>query len=410
MNIHRIIWPLTLLILFVIDPADTLIAQYRIHVHAGAFDRLNSIISVHFPASVDEGVYQMESNKGQIVHIQVDSENTGRFLLKKLEEGSSVEFSLDTTDALVGPFSQAEAVSVSLKKRTADLSVGGKNVLSYYVKNSVPPSYIDQSISRGGYIHPLYSPSGIPLTAHMDSSLHPHHLGVWSPWTNIKFNGNTPDFWNLPEGTAKIYVSDTLDAIQQGPVFGGLTNRHYYADISDNVPVAALNEQWKVTVYQLSENSGYRLIDLQLVQTTNTSNLLILPEYHYGGMAFRGHTAWNNPDNVSFVTSEGFNRQAGNETRARWAAMWGTINGQKAGVAILGHPSNPRAPQPIRIHPETPYFVFAPVQLGEMVIRPGDPYRATYRFITFDGEPDIEQIDQLWKNFAYPPTAFVEIK
>lgn len=410
MNTHRIIWLLSLLMLFFIGPAETLVAQFRIHVHAEAFERLNSVISVQFPASIDQGVYRMESNKGHTVHVQVDTKNKGRFVLRKLKAGSSVKFSLDSTNILTTPFSQADIVSVSLKKRTADLSVAGKTVLSYYVKNSLTPEYIDPAISRGGYIHPLYSPSGVPLTTHMDSSLHPHHLGVWSPWTNIKFNGNTPDFWNLPEGTAKIYVSDSLDAIRQGPVFGGLANRHFYADISNNVPVMALNEQWKVRVYQLPENSGYRMVDLQLVQTTNTSNPLILPEYHYGGMAFRGHTDWNNPDNVSFVTSEGFNRQTGNETRARWAAMWGTINGRKAGVAILGHPSNPRAPQPVRIHPETPYFVFAPVQLGEMVIKPGDPYRATYRFITFDGEPDIEQIDQLWKNFAYPPTTFVEIK
>ena len=411
MNSPRFIWALLILIIFITGITnEALHAQFLIHVDAGAMDRQNCIIAVNFPAPVDEGVYRMKTEGQNQVLIQVDAHNTGRFILESLKAGSIQQFSLDTTDVLHSSKSQANLVSVSLKERIAEVSVSGKPVLAYYVKNSLPPHYIDPSISRGGYIHPLYSPSGIPLTTHMDSSRHPHHLGVWSPWTNTRFNGNTPDFWNLPEGTAKIYVSDTLDAIQQGPVFGGLTNRHFYADITDNVPVMALNEQWELTMYQLPNENAYRMFDLNLEQSANTSAPLILPEYHYGGMAFRGHSDWNQPENVSFLTSEGYDRQTGNETRARWAAMWGNVDGKKAGVAILSHPSNPRAPQPIRIHPETPYFVFAPIQLGEMIIKPGNPYQASYRFITFDGEPDTEKIDQLWQNFAYPPGIFVEIK
>src|SRR5699024_11774880 len=60
---------------------------------------------------------------------------------------------------------------------------------------------------------------------------------------------------------------------------------------------------------------------------------------------------------VSFLTSKGYNRNNGNKTRARWVHIGGTVNGKLVGVAILGHPDNFRAPQPVRINPETPYMV-----------------------------------------------------
>src|SRR5699024_2173268 len=106
--------------------------------------------------------------------------------------------------------------------------------------------------------------------------------------------------------------------------------------------------------------------------------------------------------NVSFLTSKGYNRNNGNKTRARWVHIGGTVNGKLVGVAILGHPDNFRAPQPVRINPETPYMVFAPMQLGDMVIKPGSPYVMRYRFVTYDGKPDVERLNQLWNDYAYP--------
>ena len=75
---------------------------------------------------------------------------------------------------------------------------------------------------------------------------------------------------------------------------------------------------------------------------------------------------------------------------------------------MMGHPENFRHPQPIRIHPEIPYFNFAPTQLGKMTIVPGSPYISQYRFVTYDGEPDPEVLDRMWNDFAYPPGVTVQ--
>jgi hypothetical protein len=86
----------------------------------------------------------------------------------------------------------------------------------------------------------------------------------------------------------------------------------------------------------------------------------------------------------------------------RWTHIGGHSDGQLAGIAIMDHPANPRHPQSVRIHPNEPFFNYAPVQLGDMSIEPGSPYVVRYRYVTYDGEPDADAINQMWEDFAYP--------
>ncbi len=143
------------------------------------------------------------------------------------------------------------------------------------------------------------------------------------------------------------------------------------------------------------------------MQSANTAQPLILPEYHYGGVGFRAHADWANPDSINFLTSEGLGREA-NETRPNWVHAGGYTDGDLAGITMMDHPSNFRFPQPVRIHPSHPYFVYAPQQLGEMRIEPGSPYIAQYRFVTYDGEPNPEELNRIWNDYAYPPAVTVE--
>ena len=56
------------------------------------------------------------------------------------------------------------------------------------------------------------------------------------------------------------------------------------------------------------------------------------------------------------------------------------------GIAILCHPENFRAPQPMRLHPKEPFVCYAPSQLGDWAIEPGRPYVSRYRFVVKDGK------------------------
>lgn len=381
--------------------------QYRVTVTAGAFDRMETVVSFPLPDAFEAGIYMMDNPlEGQTV-VQVDGSNKGWFILKDLQAGSSRTYTLDVTPLSSAP--SGTGVANSIDENTITFKSGEKAVLSYYHGKNNPPEELDERYKRGGYIHPVYSPSGVVLTNHLDTKVHPHHSGIWSAWTKTRFQGRTPDFWNFQNNTGRVDHADSLEVAWEGPVHGGFRAKNYFVDLSASAPVIALNEEWKITVYNAGKND-YTLFDLVVTQTTNTAQPLVLPEYRYGGVAFRGHANWDNPENVSFLTSEGLDRSNGNTTRARWCHMGGEVDGKLAGLAMLGHPDNYRAPQPVRIHPETPYFVYAPVQLGDLAIEPGTPYTARYRYVTYDGEPDPDELNRLWNDYAYPPGVTVTAK
>jgi hypothetical protein len=143
------------------------------------------------------------------------------------------------------------------------------------------------------------------------------------------------------------------------------------------------------------------MFDLVSTQDLATAGPLILPEYRYGGIGFRGHRQWLPKDNCDFLTSEGKDRSNGHGTRARWCHIGGRIDGQLAGIAILDHPANFRAPQAMRINPDQPFFCYSPSLIGDWKIEPGKPYVSRYRFIVYDGAPDRAELDRLWIEFDF---------
>ena len=115
-------------------------------------------------------------------------------------------------------------------------------------------------------------------------------------------------------------------------------------------------------------------------------------------MCIRANDTWVNKVDIS--TDQGLNRQAANNSRPKWIAMSGLIDGAICGVAAMGHPSNFRSPQPIRVHPKKPYFCFAPMILGDFEIKKDQAYISTFRIVTFDGKLNEEQLNTVYKNFA----------
>ncbi len=285
----------------------------------------------------------------------------------------------------------------------------GKPVLSYHLDPSalprpgIPPEY-----HRAGYIHPIYSPSGALISDDYPPD-HIHHHGIWSPWTKTEFQGRTPDFWNMGKKTGTV-ERVALDRTWGGWVHGGFEARHRMVDLSAPTPVTALNETWDVVIYRVAGAAKpVHLFELTIRQTCATNDPLILPEYHYGGTAFRGRAEWLGATASQFLTAEGeTDRVKAQGQRTRWIAQSGAVGaGAVAGLAMLGHPDNVRAPQPVRIHPREPYFCFTPSQLGRWTIEPGQTYVARYRFLVFDGAPDRALIEAYWQGFAQPATVRV---
>src|SRR5690606_34980801 len=134
-----------------------------------------------------------------------------------------------------------------------------------------------------------------------------------------------------------------------------------------------------------------------------TDKPLILREYHYGGMAFRGNSQWLGQGESDFLTSDGKTRIDGNHTRPNWTDAHGLLDGTPCGVAVLQHPSNPRFPSPVRLHPNKTYFVNSPVVIVDLTIAPKEPLISRYCYVVHDGRPDAADLGAAWTDYAEPP-------
>lgn len=379
-------------------------ASYTVTVAAGPYTRLETPVFFSLPDGLSGQAFRLVDESGRAVPVQPTGDGRAVFILDRLGAGETRRYRLEAVEG-----SPASTAGVEARREPGAVTflVAGRPVLRYNAdETELPRPGIDPVFKRGGYIHPVYTPAGRIVTGDYPAD-HLHHHGIWAAWTNTVFEGRTPDFWNVGDrkGTVKPVA---LDTTWSGPVHGGVRARHRYVDLTGPTPKDALNETWIVHVYNV-QGSGrpYRIFDLEVIQTTASSSPLILPEYRYGGVGFRGHDQWYGEKNAFFLTSEGKDRSNGHGTRARWAHVGGYVDGVLAGVGILGHPQNFRFPEPMRIHPTEPFFNWAPSQAGDWSIEPGRPHIARYRFVVHDGGPDAAELDRLWHDYAHPPEVTV---
>lgn len=372
-------------------------------VEAGRHDRNNTPVDFALPAGARGKDFLLADGDGPPVAVQVGEGGRGTFVLDRLAAGSTRRYAL-----LRGSAPGAAEVSASRTDGGVAFRVAGRPVFRYNAEiTPLPRAGINPIYERGGYIHPVHTPGGAIVSADYPPD-HLHHHGIWAAWTRTRFHGHDVDFWNVADRKGDV-LPVALDSAWSGPVYGGFSARHRYVALAGGAPRDALNERWTARVYNVQgAERPYWIFDLETVQTTASSLPLVLPEYHYGGMAFRGRDEWNGARNATFLTAEGKTRPEANATRTRWTHIGGAVGAGTAGLAMLSHPENFRFPEPVRIHPTEPYFVYAPSQLGEWSIEPGRGYRARYRFVVHDGEADARELDRLWADFADPPRVMVE--
>jgi hypothetical protein len=279
-------------------------------------------------------------------------------------------------------------------------SANDREVLRYQAEpGEFPRANIKEAFRRGGYLHPIRTPSGRVVTDDFPSN-HVHHHGIWMPWTKTEFEGRAPDFWNMGDNKGRVEFVG-VDRIWNEEGRSGFTARHQFVDLTAPAPKVALNETWDISVAAFSGDKPRHVIDFKSTQRCATDVPLKLPKYHYGGFGFRGNWAWNGADAFRVLTSEGeTDRKKANEARSKWCWVGGSLDGQLVGIIIICHPSNYRFPQPMRVHPTEPFFCYAPQQLGDMEIAPGTPYVSRYRIIVTDGETPRDQVESWWKEFA----------
>ena len=279
-----------------------------------------------------------------------------------------------------------------------------KPVLEYVKKENPVPEGMPEHFRRSGYIHPVYSPKGQEVTGDFPLD-HPHQHALFFAWTRAKFDGKKVEFWNQAKQLGTIEHREVL-SLKRKKESVSFSVKHAFVVGKGNERTDALHEIWTVTIHQTPED--YFLFDLKSIQTCATDKPMILEKYHYGGMALRGASEWlkskgesgKNANDFSFLTSEGKGRIEGNHSRPNWVSMGGKLDGQHASVTVFGHPKNFRAPQHVRLHPNKPYFCFAPMVEGQFSIKPSTQYISQYRYLITSAEANSNAINKHWQKYS----------
>lgn len=398
---HRVLVGFCGLFFTAICSAD---APRKITVEAGKFDRRDTIVQFALPKPATGQLHLVTSN-GTRIPVQTEGLRAW-FILASLKAGEETSFDIEPFDAdAPAPFHSI--ITLTKVGGALKFTEGDRDILTYQGEKTPVPEGIEPVFQRGGYIHPVYTPSGKLLTDDYAPD-HKHHHGIWSPWTKTEYEGRHPDFWNMGAKTGRVEF-DSFGDTWSGFVCGGFRTNHKFIDMTASPEKPALTEVWDVVVFRpVKGKRSYFIFDITTTQNVVDSPLT-LPKYHYGGMGFRGRREWKGVDGITFLTSEGKDRKNGNETRGRWCWAGGPAeDAQTIGITIMDHPGNFRSPQPMRLNPDQPFFCYAPSQLGDWKIEKGTPYVARYRFITADGAADVEEIERLWNDFADPPKVTVE--
>jgi len=385
-------------------------------VHAGASDRVDTPVSASLeglvldPATRALELYEITGGERRSTPAQLAGGFTPRLwwiLAGDTAAGATRTFELVARPLADGGSPQG-AVTVANDGETLTLSVGNRPAIRYQYAPLPAPDGASPLYARGGFIHPIWSPSGGVLTR-IQPPDHYHHVGLWNPWTRTAFEGRKIDFWNLADGQGTVRVGALLSTTA-GAVFGGFRALHEHVDRkAPGGPKVALNEEWHVRVWNADPDDDAWIVDFVSTLSCATGSPLTIEKYRYQGFGFRADAAWDD-ETATLLTSEGKDKSNGNATRARWCDVRGPAKDGQAGIVFMSHPANFNHPEQIRIWPtgmnegkENVFFNFNPAQDRDWKLEPGRTYALRYRMLVYDGSMDPARAEQRWKDFAHPP-------
>ncbi|HYF31325.1 MAG TPA: PmoA family protein [Chitinophagaceae bacterium] len=387
--------------IFILACAVQLVAQNtKFKVTAGNRDAVNTLVYVSLkkalPPNKTSAYDVVDDKTGARYPAQFSDGSTLVFKLTgMLPAGKTNTYTIKPADTKLKAGARIEP-----KKDGMLITVNNRPVFFYNTAVKNPPAGSPDYYRRSGFIHPLYSPDGSVLTDDFPAG-HMHQHGIFLTWVNTTFRGEMVDFWNQHKNTGTVEHVEVL-GIEEGPVFSRLKTKLRHISLKHG-PV--LEEVWTITIYNFAD---HYMFDLASEQVNITADTLYINKYQYGGLAFRGSREWNRHDSVHFrnlwqvLTSEGKDTADANHTKARWVDASGKVNGKLNGVTILADVGNFRYPQSIRVHPDMPYWCFAPMVDGAFALVPGGLYKSRYRFVVHAGQPDVKGIELKWKDWVNP--------
>jgi hypothetical protein len=174
------------------------------------------------------------------------------------------------------------------------------------------------------HVHPLRSPSGATLSRDAPDD-HPWHHGLWF---TIKYV-NGENFWEEMDAYGVLRHVDE-------------TTLHWIRPDRETVVIV---EARTLDHVELAEDAY--AIDWAVTLVPQTDVVLDRTEFTtwggYGGLALRGAGDWTD---TRLLLDDGTEHDRVLGARSTWCDLSGAVAGGHAGVLVLDHPDNPRAPVP----------------------------------------------------------------
>ena len=255
-------------------------------------------------------------------------------------------------------------------------------------------SGLDPAYARGGFLHPLFTPSGVQLSDSFPAD-HPHHHGIWTAWSAVEWNGLTPDFWNVGKRTGGVRVRSKPRRSDDGKFIECALEAFA---VTPGGEVVVLHETWKIA--PLASSPRAHRFDLEINQRNVSAHELRLKAHHYGGLGLRGRPDWTHDlpyaAQLRFLTSNGTSDRAkGDGEQARWFYFGGPSPNGQVGYAVLHLTDSPT--QFTRFNPKDPFVAFTPVKKGPLTIAPDGKLTMRYRILLIDGPPDAAELEAEWR-------------
>ncbi|CAL1517074.1 PmoA family protein [Chitinophaga sp. MM2321] len=382
------------------------IARYT--VNAGNINRHNSIVHYRLNNPADTAQLVMEEvigKKRMPVPVTIADGEVWWIMSGNTPAGSIRKYELKHT---AGKPSAHPVMRAVLQSGAVVLEQDTQHILQYNYETVRPPAGVDTLYNRSGFIHPLWAPNGAVLTNIFPNVPHMHHMGIWNPWTHTLFEGQEVDFWNVQRKEGTVRFAKMLGVTSGGVWCGFTAKQEHIAFMKDGTKKVALNETWHVQAYPATSQGARRQWDLTSVFSCATDSAVTLLQYRYGGGFGLRTTADFTAKTSQVLTSEGKTRKDADSTRARWIKITGTTPQGRAGLLIMGAPTNYDAPEPLRVWPEDMeggelMVNFSPIRMKPWVLTNGNEYTLTYRVMVYDGDITPEEADAAWQEFAHPP-------
>ena len=267
------------------------------------------------------------------------------------------------------------------------------------------------------YLHPLRSASGKIVTRRYpmesipgETHDHPHHRGLWFSHGSV----NGYDFWsNEPsqhDGKNARIVLKSIGRLAGGKQSGAIDAIFNWLDPQGKT---LLTEARTMTFYA---EPARRVIDFDIVLTPATK--VTFGDTKEGTFAIRLAASLEEPTQESLASPKRTGLMVDSEGRrgepqvwghrASWVDYFGEIDGEKLGIAILDHPSNPR--HPTYWHSRS-YGLFAANIFGlhdflndknangNLTVDSGQPLRFRYRVIIHPGDSQSANIAQEFQKY-----------